>query len=165
MDCAFLLSLGTRFSPFLRDNLKVGNGQACRQNHGNDAMAVEVVIIISDNELLGPSSPSCLKAFEPKTEVLYFRDFSPCPTYQSAFKGLRSIKWNNYGLTPNIAEEESILLLEWENLSPNTHIDIALHCYNKQYPLQVTYNALSYAIATGNYMHYFCYILLHKVIS
>lgn len=115
-----------------RDNLKVGNGQACRQNHGNDAMAVEVVIIISDNELLGPSSPSCLKAFEPKTEVLYFRDFSPCPTYQSAFKGLRSIKWNNYGLTPNIAEEESILLLEWENLSPNTHIDIALHCYNKQ---------------------------------
>lgn len=59
------------FSPSLRDNLKVGNGQACRQKHGNDALTVEVVIIISDNELLGPSnsSPSCLKAFESKTEV------------------------------------------------------------------------------------------------
>ncbi|XP_056683111.1 type 2 DNA topoisomerase 6 subunit B-like isoform X1 [Spinacia oleracea] len=118
-----------------RDNLKVGNGQACRQKHGNDALTVEVVIIISDNELLGPSnsSPSCLKAFESKTEVLYYREFSPCSVHQSAVKALGSIKWNKYGLTPrSISDEENSLVFEWENLPPNTHIDIALHSYDKQ---------------------------------
>uniref|UniRef100_A0A803LJA9 Type 2 DNA topoisomerase 6 subunit B-like n=1 Tax=Chenopodium quinoa TaxID=63459 RepID=A0A803LJA9_CHEQI len=52
-----------------RDNLKVGNGQACQQKHGNDVFSVEVVILISENELLDSSDPSCLKAFETKTEV------------------------------------------------------------------------------------------------
>ncbi|XP_021727466.1 type 2 DNA topoisomerase 6 subunit B-like [Chenopodium quinoa] len=123
-----------------RDNLKVGNGQACQQKHGNDVFSVEVVILISENELLDSSDPSCLKAFETKTEVLYFRDFSPCSIHQSASKALRSIKWNNYGLTPrSIADEENSLIFEWETLPPYTHIDIALHCYNKQYPLQAIY--------------------------
>ncbi|KAL2903288.1 Type 2 DNA topoisomerase 6 subunit B-like [Bienertia sinuspersici] len=126
-----------------RDNLKIGNGQASGQKHGNDALTVEAVIIISNNEFLDSSSSSCLKAFEPTTEVLYFRDFSPCLIPQSVIKAFRSIKWSNYGLAPTIIlDEENSLLLEWENLPPNTHIDIALHCYNKQYPLQVTVSPL-----------------------
>ncbi|XP_010682538.1 type 2 DNA topoisomerase 6 subunit B-like isoform X2 [Beta vulgaris subsp. vulgaris] len=116
-----------------RDNLKVGNGQACGQKHGIDALAVEVVIIISNNEFLGPPNPLCLKAFEPTTEVLYCRDFSLCSVHQSVVKAFRSVKWNSYGLTPRIiADEESSLFLEWENFPPNTHIDIAVHCYAKQ---------------------------------
>ncbi|KAK9675595.1 hypothetical protein RND81_11G017900 [Saponaria officinalis] len=110
--------------------LKVGSGQACAKKNMKDTLVVEAVIMISESS--GPSSPSCLKAFEPKTEVLYFRDFSPCSVHQSALKALRSIKWTNYGLTlKNIADDEAAQL-EWENFPLNTHIDIVLHCYNNQ---------------------------------
>ncbi|XP_057544884.1 type 2 DNA topoisomerase 6 subunit B-like isoform X2 [Amaranthus tricolor] len=115
------------------ENPKIGNGQACKKKHGNDVLAVEVVIVVSHSELSDPSNLSCLKAFEPKTEVLYFKDFSPCSVPQSALKAIKSVKWNNYGLTlKNIDDEGSSPSLEWENLPLNTHIDIALHSYNKQ---------------------------------
>lgn len=66
----------------------MGNGQACGQKHGIDALAVEVVIIISNNEFLGPPNPLCLKAFEPTTEVsiLWWMMF-----YEMFFQSMNSV--------------------------------------------------------------------------
>ncbi|KAL6969447.1 hypothetical protein U1Q18_029160 [Sarracenia purpurea var. burkii] len=65
--------------------------------------------------------------------VLYFKDFSPCSISQSSMNGLTSIDWKSYGLTlRSIVDQEGYALLEWENLPPCTHIDIVLHCYDKQ---------------------------------
>ena len=60
-------------SLFFRENPKIGNGQACKKKHGNDVLAVEVVIIVSHSELSDPSNLSCLKAFGPKTEVSFLQ--------------------------------------------------------------------------------------------
>lgn len=119
------------------NNLKVGNGLASSQKHMHDELIVEAVVIISES--LDPSSPSCLKAFVQRTEVLYFRDFAPCSVHHSALKALSSIKWSSYGLSlRSIADDEGSVLLEWESLPQNTRIDIALHCYNKKYPSELT---------------------------
>ncbi|KAH9618662.1 hypothetical protein KSS87_002865, partial [Heliosperma pusillum] len=49
-----------------RDSVKVGCGRACVKENLNGTLVVEAVMIISESS--EPSSPSCLKAFEPKTE-------------------------------------------------------------------------------------------------
>lgn len=50
-------------------------------------------------------------------------------------KALKSIDWKRYGLHfGSIVEQDGIALLEWENLPADTHIDIVLHSYHKQYP-------------------------------
>jgi len=68
-------------------------------------------------------------------QVLYFKDFSPCAMSQSSMKALKSIDWKRYGLhLGGIVELDGIALLEWENLPTDTHIDIVLHSYLKQYP-------------------------------
>ncbi|KAH9616552.1 hypothetical protein KSS87_020711, partial [Heliosperma pusillum] len=115
-----------------RDSVKVGCGRACVKENLNGTLVVEAVMIISESS--EPSSPSCLKAFEPKTEVLYYRDFSPSSIHLSTLKALKSIKWTNYGLSLKTIADDETALLEWENFPANAHIDIALHCYNNQYP-------------------------------
>ncbi|PSR84839.1 Type 2 DNA topoisomerase 6 subunit B-like [Actinidia chinensis var. chinensis] len=110
-------------------NLKVGRGVACCTESPGQVM--EAVIIIS--ELSEPTTPSCLRASHAKTEILYFKDFSPCSISQSSLNGLTSIQWKSYGLTlKSIADQDGCASLEWENLPPYTDIDIALHCYHKQ---------------------------------
>ncbi|KAL6958329.1 hypothetical protein U1Q18_042413 [Sarracenia purpurea var. burkii] len=113
-------------------SLEVGSGVACcTESLRSTGKVMEAVIIIS--ELSKPTSPSCIRACGAKTEVLYFKDFSPCSISQSSMNGLTSIDWKSYGLTlRSIVDQEGYALLEWENLPPCTHIDIVLHCYDKQ---------------------------------
>jgi len=50
-------------------------------------------------------------------------------------KVLQSIDWKTYGLNLRGAvEQDGVTLLEWENLPTDTHIDVVLHIYHKQYP-------------------------------
>ncbi|XP_042022988.1 type 2 DNA topoisomerase 6 subunit B-like [Salvia splendens] len=113
-------------------NLKVGSGVACsRENHQNSGQVMEAVIIISNVSMLDQSS--CSRLYGRRTEVLYFKDFSPCSMPQSSLEALNSIDWKNYGLVlKSVGEQDGITILEWENLSPSSHIDIALHIYDKQ---------------------------------
>lgn len=68
-------------------------------------------------------------------QVLFFKDFTPCPIPQSSGKALTSIGWKSYGLTlGSIVNQCGYSLLEWEGLPPYAHIDIVLHYYHKQYP-------------------------------
>ncbi|WJX12467.1 hypothetical protein P8452_02968 [Trifolium repens] len=78
----------------------------------------------------------CFREYGDKTEVLYFKDISPCVMLsQSCMKPLKSIEWKRYGLhLRGIVELDGIALLEWENLPTDAHIDIVLHSYLKQYP-------------------------------
>ncbi|XP_047965963.1 type 2 DNA topoisomerase 6 subunit B-like [Salvia hispanica] len=115
-------------------NLKVGSGVACsRENHQNSGQVMEVVIIISNVSML--DQPSCSRFYGRRTEVLYFKDFSPCSMPQSSLEALNSIDWKNYGLVlKSVGDQDGITILEWENLPPCSHIDIALHIYDKQLP-------------------------------
>ncbi|KAG5520907.1 hypothetical protein RHGRI_033461 [Rhododendron griersonianum] len=166
-------------------HLKVGSGVACcTQSHRNSGQVMEAVIII--NEESNPTTSSCFRACDAKTEVgnlelyseqalvyiahpndmvwkylrlaidlkhknqsdktivLYFKDFSPCSISQSALNGLTSIDWKNYGLSlRSIADQDGYIFLEWENLPANTHIDLVLHCYHKEYPLHICYRFFS----------------------
>ena len=67
---------------------------------------------------------------------------------QSSMKALKSIDWKRYGLhLRDIVELDGIALLEWENLPTDTHIDIVLHSYLKQYPaLERPFFALSWTV-------------------
>lgn len=68
-------------------------------------------------------------------QVLYFKNFLPCTISQSSMKALQSIDWKTYGLNlGDIVEQDGVTLIEWENLPTDTHIDIVLHAYHKQYP-------------------------------
>ncbi|KAM7468648.1 hypothetical protein LguiB_016210 [Lonicera macranthoides] len=122
------------FPPIIRECLKVGSGVACcTETCRTNGWVVEVVMIISESS--EQTSPSCLRACGSKTEVLYFRDFSPCPIPHSSLNALTSIDWKTYGLTlRSMADQDGSALLEWENLPPHCLIDIAIHCYYKQYP-------------------------------
>lgn len=54
---------------------------------------------------------------------------------QSSMKALKGIGWKRYGLhLGGIVEKDGFAILEWENLPSDTHIDIVLHSYHKQYP-------------------------------
>ncbi|KAK9191878.1 hypothetical protein WN943_020494 [Citrus x changshan-huyou] len=113
------------------EHLKVGSGRACcAESHGSAGLQMEVVIIVSE---ISETSP-CFRSSSAETEVLYFKDFSPCPITQSSLTALTNIDWKSYGLVlKSIAVQGGYTALEWENLPPNIHFDMVLHCYHKQY--------------------------------
>ncbi|KAL7149654.1 hypothetical protein ABFS83_05G055300 [Erythranthe nasuta] len=113
-------------------NLKVGTGVACSRANGQSGRQVmEVVIIIS--EIPTSDLSSCFRNYGTRTEVLYFRDFSPCSMSQASLDALISIEWKKFGLVlKSVGEQDGVTLLEWENLPPRSHIDIVLHRYHKQ---------------------------------
>ncbi|KAL1828743.1 hypothetical protein ACET3Z_007155 [Daucus carota] len=129
-----------------REHLKVGTGVACCSKSGRNAgQVLEAVIIIS--QLSKSTSPSCIPVCCGKTEVLYYKDFSPCLISRPSLNALTSIDWKSYGLTlRSYSDENSDALLEWENLPLGFHIDIVLHHYQKQYPSASDINQIrSYA--------------------
>ncbi|KAL9421469.1 hypothetical protein AB3S75_038934 [Citrus x aurantiifolia] len=113
------------------EHLKVGSGRACcAESHRSAGLQMEVVIIVSE---ISETSP-CFRSSSAETEVLYFKDFSPCPITQSSLTALTNIDWKSYGLVlKSTAVQGGYTALEWENLPPNIHIDMVLHCYHKQY--------------------------------
>ncbi|TKY69864.1 hypothetical protein E2542_SST06147 [Spatholobus suberectus] len=115
------------------EQLKVGSGIACcTENRLHTELVMEAVIVISN---ISMQNTACFREYGNKTEVMYFKDFSPCTISKSSMKALQSIDWKTYGLNfGGIVEQDDITLLEWENLHTDTHIDIVLHSYHKQYP-------------------------------
>ncbi|KAI3451706.1 hypothetical protein Pfo_008371 [Paulownia fortunei] len=122
------------FSTGFRKNLKVGTGIACsRGNKQSGGQVMEVVIIISKISM--PEQSSCFRLYGRRTEVSYFRDFSPCSTSQSSLDALSSFEWKHFGMVlKSVGDQDGVTLLEWENLPLCSHIDIVLHRYHKQYP-------------------------------
>ncbi|GLU21627.1 hypothetical protein SLE2022_377560 [Rubroshorea leprosula] len=116
-----------------REPLKIGSGVACSmESHRSAGQIMEVVIIISESSV---SSIPCLRLCNTKTEVLYFKDFSPSSVSASFPNALASINWRSYGLNlGSVVDQGGSTLLEWENLPQYAHIDMVLHCYHKQYP-------------------------------
>ncbi|XP_073018476.1 type 2 DNA topoisomerase 6 subunit B-like [Primulina eburnea] len=112
--------------------LKVGTGVACSSgNQQGGGQVMDAVIIISETTV--PAQTSCCCLYGRKTEVLYNRDFSPSSMPQSSLDALTSVEWKKYGLTlRSLADQDGLVLLEWENLPPCVHIDIVLHRYNRQ---------------------------------
>lgn len=112
--------------------LKVGTGIACSSgNKQTGEQVMDAVIIISETTV--PAQTSCCCLAGRKTEVLYNRDFSPSSMPQSSLDALTSIEWKKYGLTlRSLADQDGLVLLEWENLPSCVHIDIVLHRYNRQ---------------------------------
>ncbi|RZC28228.1 Type 2 DNA topoisomerase 6 subunit B-like isoform A [Glycine soja] len=112
---------------------KVGSGEACcTDNRLHIELVMEAAIVISN---ISMQNTTCFREYGNKTEVLYFKDFSPCTISQSSVKALQSIDWKTYGLNlGGIVEQDGVTLLEWENFPTDTHIDIVLHSYHKQYP-------------------------------
>ncbi|PNY05669.1 hypothetical protein L195_g002124 [Trifolium pratense] len=128
------------------EELKVGSGVACcTVNRLHTEVVMEAVIVISNMSI---QNTTCFREYGNKTEVLYFKDFSPCAMPQISMKALKSIDWKRYGLhLGGIVELDGIALLEWENLSTDTHIDIVLHSYLKQYPaLDRSFFALNFSV-------------------
>ncbi|XP_075659754.1 type 2 DNA topoisomerase 6 subunit B-like [Castanea sativa] len=115
------------------EHLKVGSGIACcKEGLRNTVLVMEAVILIS--EMSEPTS-SCFRPCGAKSEVLCFKDFTPCSIPPSSVKALTCIDWRSYGLTlGSIVNQHGYALLEWEGLPPSAHIDIVLHCYHDQYP-------------------------------
>ncbi|CAA0833852.1 Unknown protein [Striga hermonthica] len=113
-------------------NLKVGSGVACsRGNQQSGRQVMEVVIVISEAPM--PDEPSCFRSYGRKSEVLYFRDFTPCSISQPSLDALTSIEWKDYGLVlKSVGDEDGVTLLEWDNLPPCSRIDIVLHNHRKQ---------------------------------
>ncbi|KAK2374480.1 type 2 DNA topoisomerase 6 subunit B [Trifolium repens] len=107
------------------EELKVGSGVACcTVNRLHTELVMEAVIVISNMSI---QNTMCFREYGDKTEVLYFKDFSPCVMSQSSMKALKSIDWKRYGLhLSGIVELDGIALLEWENLPTDTHIDITV---------------------------------------
>ncbi|KAL2559797.1 hypothetical protein Fot_04536 [Forsythia ovata] len=112
------------FSTGSGEYLKVGTGVACSTgNQQSNGQVMEVVIIIS--EIPETAQSSCFRAYDKKTEVLYFKDYSPCSISQTSLDAITSIKWKDYGLTlKSVADQDGCTLLEWQNLPPCAHIDI-----------------------------------------
>lgn len=111
------------------EDLKVGVA-CCTENRLHTELVMEAVIVISNMSI---QNTTCFRKYGDKTEVLYFKDFSPCAMSQSSMKALKSIDWKRYGLhLRGIVELDGTALLEWENLPTDTHIDIVLHSYLKQ---------------------------------
>ncbi|KAF5449905.1 hypothetical protein F2P56_030306 [Juglans regia] len=116
---------------YKKEHLKVGSGTAyCTEGHQNTGWMMDTVIAIS--EISEPIS-SCFRTSGAKSEVIYFKDFSPCSVSQSSMKALTSIDWRSFGLTlKSIANQGGYAFLEWEGLPPNTRIDIILHSYHNK---------------------------------
>lgn len=120
------------------ESLKTGIGIACgTENQRNSEHVMEAVIIIT--EVSADSTCHLCSRARPcstKTELLYFKDFSPCSISQSTLKALTSIEWKSYGLTlKSIEDLDGCLFLEWEKLPSCVHIDIVLHGYQKQFTM------------------------------
>ncbi|XP_052118015.1 type 2 DNA topoisomerase 6 subunit B-like isoform X2 [Arachis duranensis] len=113
------------------EQLKVGSGVACSiENHQHNELVMEAVIIISNMPV---DNTECFRKYGDKTEVFYFKDFSPGTVSKSLMKALKGIDWKSYGLKlGGIVQQDRLALLEWENLTRDTHVDIVLHSYNKQ---------------------------------
>ncbi|XP_028754436.1 type 2 DNA topoisomerase 6 subunit B-like [Neltuma alba] len=109
------------------EHLKVGSGRACCSE---TELVMEAVIVISN---VSKDNSTCLRESGDKTEVMYFKDFSPCTIPQSSMKALKSVGWRRYGLNlTGTAQQDGRALLEWENLPTDTQIDIVLHSYHQQ---------------------------------
>ncbi|XP_010251227.1 PREDICTED: type 2 DNA topoisomerase 6 subunit B-like isoform X2 [Nelumbo nucifera] len=122
-----------------REHLKVGSGVACSSDSlASTGQLMEAVVIF--RELPDASSLSCLRECS-TTKVIYFQDFLPSVIPQSPLNALRSIDWENYGLTIKtyVVGESGHAVIEWENLPPSTHIDIVLHCYHKKVKIPRTW--------------------------
>jgi len=82
-------------------------------------------------------------------------------------KALQSIDWKTYGLNlRGTVEQDGVTLLEWENLPTDTHIDIVLHVYHKQYPaLDRSFLSLSETVKSvlHSFFLYIYFILLSDV--
>ncbi|OMO80168.1 hypothetical protein COLO4_24191 [Corchorus olitorius] len=77
-----------------REQLKIGSGVACSmESHRSSGLTMEAVIAISEL-----SEFPCFWSCSSKTEVLHFKDFSPCPVSQTSLNALTSIDWRSYGL-------------------------------------------------------------------
>ncbi|KAI9386555.1 hypothetical protein POPTR_010G041900v4 [Populus trichocarpa] len=115
--------------------LKVGSGIACStESHKSSGLMMEVVIIISEIESTCP----CFRECSSKTEVLYFKDFTPCSISHSTLNVLSTIDWKSYGLTLENVVDQGVCVLEWEDSPSHSQIDMVLHCYHKQYPMHKT---------------------------
>ncbi|KAJ6981195.1 hypothetical protein NC653_024559 [Populus alba x Populus x berolinensis] len=115
--------------------LKVGSGIACStESHKSSGLMMEVVIIISEIESTCP----CFRECSSKTEVLYFKDFTPCSISHSTLNVLSTIDWKSYGLTLENVVDRGVCVLVWEDSPSHSHIDMVVHCYHKQYPMHKT---------------------------
>ncbi|KAK2636503.1 hypothetical protein Ddye_031295 [Dipteronia dyeriana] len=104
------------------EHLKVGNGVACcTETQRNSGILMEVIVIISE---LSENS-SCIRECGAKTEVLYFKDFTPCSINQICLTALTTFDWKSYGLAlERVNDQGGCAILEWENLPPHVHIDM-----------------------------------------
>ncbi|KAG5236238.1 type DNA topoisomerase [Salix suchowensis] len=117
------------------ERLKVGSGIACStENHKSSGLMMEVVVIISELESKCP----CFRECSSKTEVLYFKDFTPCSNSHSTLNVLSNIDWQSYGLTLENVVDQGVCVLEWGDSPSHSQIDMVLHCYHKQYPMHKT---------------------------
>ncbi|KAI4328273.1 hypothetical protein L6164_020640 [Bauhinia variegata] len=120
-----------------REHLKVGSGIACCiDDRLHTELVTEAVIVISD---ISKQKTTCVRESGDKTEVLYFKDFSPGTISHSSMKALKSIDWRRYGLNlVRIVQQGGCAILEWGNLLRDVHIDIVLHFYQRPYPAMDT---------------------------
>ncbi|KAF9673452.1 hypothetical protein SADUNF_Sadunf10G0025900 [Salix dunnii] len=117
------------------ERLKVGSGIACStENHKSSGLVLEVVVIISELESKCP----CYRECSFKTEVLYFKDFTPCSIPHPTLNVLSTIDWQSYGLTLENVVDQGVCVLEWGDSPSHSQIDMVLHCYHKQYPMHKT---------------------------
>ncbi|KAK4780795.1 hypothetical protein SAY87_016901 [Trapa incisa] len=117
------------------EHLKTGIGI---ENSRSSGLVMEAVITFSD--FLDHVNP-CMMECGPRTEVLYFRDFSPSKISKSSLHGLMSIDWKSYGLKlGKIVGQEDCLWLEWEKLPSSACIDLVFHCYEKRPMRQKSYS-------------------------
>ncbi|BAT99531.1 hypothetical protein VIGAN_10098000 [Vigna angularis var. angularis] len=141
------------------EQLKVGIGVACcTDNRLNTELVMEAVILMSN---ISMQNIACFREYDNRTEVLYFKDFSPCTISRSSMKALQSIDWKTYGLNlRGTVEQDGVTLLEWENMPTDTHIDIVLHVYHKQYPaLDKSFLSLSETVKSVLHSFFYTFIL------
>ncbi|KAB5537544.1 hypothetical protein DKX38_015077 [Salix brachista] len=103
------------------ERLKVGSGIACStENHKSSGLMMEVVVIISEVESKCP----CFRECSSKTEVLYFKDFTPCSNSHSTLNVLSTIDWQSYGLTLENVVDQGVCVLEWGDSPSHSQIDM-----------------------------------------
>ncbi|XP_071736444.1 type 2 DNA topoisomerase 6 subunit B-like [Rutidosis leptorrhynchoides] len=112
------------------ERLKTGSGTVCKASR-NIERTIEAVVIVSElSEIL---NPSCFRVCGNKTEVLYFNDFLPGLISESSLLALKKTDWKSYGLSIKcISNVDGCAFIEWEDLPPGSHIDIAIHCHHKK---------------------------------
>ncbi|KAM1082585.1 hypothetical protein EV2_021811 [Malus domestica] len=105
------------------EHFTIGSGAACcTESRRYPGSVMEAVIVISE---MSEVASTCPRTCSSKTEVLYFKDFTPCPIPQSSLKALTSIDWKSYGLSfGSVVDQGGFALVEWDNLPPSVQIDI-----------------------------------------